>query len=213
MTTTTGVGLGVQDSIGGSHAPPLLLTVETIDVVAAIILATKHMSSSNKNSNKVDKLQQQALSSWREEDRVSDLTAVMLDIDLSVLGGREHAQYEVYERQIRREYAHVPWVDYRAGRAKVLNHFLQQARAGELYNTSFFTSLVLPNGLNWHQNAEANILWALDNLQNMSGEKESEEEEEDPFSEMSSNEAAATVELSTKDDDEDEDEDIQSLLL
>lgn len=52
-------------------------------------------------------------------------TARFLDMDLAILGaGRE--RFDIYEQQIRREYAHVPPDAYRAGRAAVLRHFAQR---------------------------------------------------------------------------------------
>jgi predicted metal-dependent HD superfamily phosphohydrolase len=53
------------------------------------------------------------------EDR---LGAMLISIDLSILGA-EPARYDAYAADIRREYAHVPDTDYRAGRAKVLSQF------------------------------------------------------------------------------------------
>ena len=53
------------------------------------------------------------------EDR---LGAILISIDLSTLGA-EPARYDAYAAAIRKEYAHVPESDYRAGRARVLKQF------------------------------------------------------------------------------------------
>jgi predicted metal-dependent HD superfamily phosphohydrolase len=53
------------------------------------------------------------------EDR---LGAILISIDLSILGA-EPARYDAYAAAIRKEFAHVPDGDYRAGRAKVLSQF------------------------------------------------------------------------------------------
>ncbi|MBX9625452.1 MAG: hypothetical protein K2X82_16720 [Gemmataceae bacterium] len=58
-------------------------------------------------------------------------TAVLLDADLAILGATED-RYRRYAADIRREYAWVPEADYRAGRTRVIAHFLARPR---LYRT------------------------------------------------------------------------------
>jgi len=48
--------------------------------------------------------------------------AHFLDMDLGILGADRH-RFDIYEDQIRREYAHVSEPDFRKGRAAVLRHF------------------------------------------------------------------------------------------
>jgi predicted metal-dependent HD superfamily phosphohydrolase len=50
------------------------------------------------------------------------LGAILISIDLSILGA-EAARYDAYAAAIRQEFIHVPEPDYRAGRARVLDHF------------------------------------------------------------------------------------------
>ena len=50
------------------------------------------------------------------------LGAILISIDLSILGA-EPARYDAYAAAIRKEYAHVPDSDYRAGRARALSQF------------------------------------------------------------------------------------------
>jgi len=49
--------------------------------------------------------------------------ALMVSIDLSILGA-DPADYDAYAAAVRREYAHVPEEAFRAGRARVMKHFL-----------------------------------------------------------------------------------------
>ena len=49
--------------------------------------------------------------------------ALVVDIDLAILGA-DAARFAEYERQIRREYAHVPDAEFRARRSAVLAAFL-----------------------------------------------------------------------------------------
>ena len=53
------------------------------------------------------------------------LGAVLISIDLSILGA-EPSRYDAYAAAIRKEFAHVPEDDYRAGRSRVLSRFAAQ---------------------------------------------------------------------------------------
>lgn len=55
-----------------------------------------------------------------EEDRLGE---ILVSIDLSILGAAP-ADYDTYAIAVREEYAHVPEEAWRAGRARVLQHFL-----------------------------------------------------------------------------------------
>jgi predicted metal-dependent HD superfamily phosphohydrolase len=50
------------------------------------------------------------------------LGAILISIDLSILGA-EPARYDAYAAAVRKEFAHVPDRDYRAGRSRVLSQF------------------------------------------------------------------------------------------
>lgn len=54
-------------------------------------------------------------------------TALLLDIDLAILGTAPE-RFAEYERQVRAEYAHVPDEDFRVGRERVLAGFLARPR-------------------------------------------------------------------------------------
>ena len=61
---------------------------------------------------------------------------VLVDIDLSILG-RAPAEFDVYERQIREEYAWVPEPTFRQRRADILQSFLTRR---VIYETLLFQS-------------------------------------------------------------------------
>jgi predicted metal-dependent HD superfamily phosphohydrolase len=70
------------------------------------------------------------------EERVRGDAAVVVDIDLSILG-REPDVYDVFERAIREEYKWVPWPVYRSKRSELLSSFLRRSR---IYATDYFRS-------------------------------------------------------------------------
>lgn len=53
--------------------------------------------------------------------------ALLLDIDLTILGAAP-ARFDEYERQVRAEFAHVPQDAFDAGRARILQSFLERPR-------------------------------------------------------------------------------------
>jgi predicted metal-dependent HD superfamily phosphohydrolase len=65
------------------------------------------------------------LTKTHEVERNDRLGAILISIDLSILGA-EPARYDAYAAAIRKEYAHVPDRDYRAGRARVLRQFAER---------------------------------------------------------------------------------------
>jgi predicted metal-dependent HD superfamily phosphohydrolase len=78
---------------------------------------------------------------------------LVIDADLSILG-QPRAVFTAYEQAIRKEYAHVPDRAFRAGRAKVLEHFLAQPR---IYSTDpFFERYEVP--------ARENLDWSMAQL-------------------------------------------------
>jgi predicted metal-dependent HD superfamily phosphohydrolase len=64
----------------------------------------------------------------RSHEVASDdrLGKILISIDLGILAA-EPARYDAYAAAIRKEYAHVPDADYRAGRTRVLRQFAARA--------------------------------------------------------------------------------------
>lgn len=77
----------------------------------------------------------------------------LLDFDLSILGASREA-YEVYTKQIRKEYSIYPLLLYNPGRKKVLQHFLAM---DAIYKTTAFKA-------SHEQPARANLLWEMEKL-------------------------------------------------
>jgi predicted metal-dependent HD superfamily phosphohydrolase len=98
----------MRERLSGKLAPA------TLDVAEALIMATKtHQPGTHADA------------------------AFLIDIDLSILGA-EQAAFDVYDAAIHKEYAHVPDDAYRAGRAKVLQNFLDRER---IFTTAAFAPL------------------------------------------------------------------------
>ena len=94
-----------MDALGGTLSSMML------ERIVALILATKHDA----------------------EPQAGDAT-LLVDIDLAILGAAPQ-RFEEYERQVRVEYGWVPEADFRSGRARILQSFLDRP---VLYGTKFF---------------------------------------------------------------------------
>ena len=72
----------------------------------------------------------------RSPRRGTNREDLLIDIDLSIFC-TENDVYEVYQKAIREEYGHLSDESYNAGRAKVLNRFLEKP----IYGTRYFRAL------------------------------------------------------------------------
>lgn len=79
---------------------------------------------------------------------------LMVDVDLSILGSPA-ARFDESDRQIREEFAHIPWAQFREGRMRVLQGFLSRPR---LYSTPIFHDA-------YEARARENLLNALRRLE------------------------------------------------
>lgn len=82
----------------------------------------------------VEKVRQMVLATQSHQAGGDADTALLLDIDLAILGAAP-ARFAEYEAQIRREYGFVSEPDYQAARARVMRGFAQRPR---LYQTDLF---------------------------------------------------------------------------
>lgn len=86
-------------------------SLEVADRIAELVLATQHLSIPE------------------EPD-----AALLCDVDLSILG-RAPDVFNEFERRIRQEYAWVPEAQYRSGRSRILQGFLERRC---IFQTDFF---------------------------------------------------------------------------
>lgn len=103
---------------------------EVVERVASIIMATEHHATA-----------------------LSGDTAVLVDIDLSILGSAP-ATYQQFEQNVRKEYAFVPVDDFRTGRTQILQSFLAR---DSVYQHEYFQA-------RYESAARANIHNAIERL-------------------------------------------------
>jgi predicted metal-dependent HD superfamily phosphohydrolase len=93
------------------------------------------------------------LATRHESEPAAGDATLLVDIDLAILGAGE-SRFAEYEEQIRREYAWVPAMLFRATRARILRGFLARPR---IYGTPRFHE--------WYEvRARANLQHSLDRL-------------------------------------------------
>jgi predicted metal-dependent HD superfamily phosphohydrolase len=101
----------------------------------------------------VDRIRQMILATMHDDAGFSGDTALVIDIDLSILGAPPEI-YVRFERAIRREYWWVPRARYVAGRSKILERFLGR---NTIYTHDLFYN-------RYESAARANITAALETL-------------------------------------------------
>lgn len=85
--------------------------------------ARDFMSSNGVDDSRCDRVYSHILATRHGAESWSGDAALVLDIDLSILG-RNPKEYDDFERSIREEYKWVPWPLYRRKRAEILSSFL-----------------------------------------------------------------------------------------
>lgn len=95
--------------------------------------AQAYLTSVNVDTPIIDRIVAMILAT-KTHDALGGDTALLLDIDLSILGAVPH-QFEVYDRAIRQEYQWVLESDYSRARRRILQSFLLRE---PLYQTSTF---------------------------------------------------------------------------
>lgn len=96
-------------------------------------LAVARLTESRVDLTRVGQIRQLVLATKAHEPTAPD-TAVLIDIDLAILG-QPPARFWEYERAIRAEYAWVPEEAFARGRTEILTRFLQRPM---IYRTEWF---------------------------------------------------------------------------
>ena len=96
--------------------------------------AQRFLRSAGADETKSQRVFDHIMATQHGAGTLSGDTAVVVDIDLSILG-RETSEYDIYEHAIRKEYKWVPGPIYRKKRAEILESFLERPT---IYETGHF---------------------------------------------------------------------------
>ena len=96
--------------------------------------AQSFLQAAGAEDSRIQRVYDHILATRHGEESLSGDAAVVVDVDLSILG-RDPEAYDEFEQAIRREYKWVPWSVYRSKRAEILSSFLDRAK---IYTTEHF---------------------------------------------------------------------------
>ena len=111
--------------------------------------AASFLRSVGAAGDRSDRVYEYILATRHDADSLSGDAALVVDIDLSILG-RDHDEFEAYERAIREEYRWVPGPIYRRKRIEILQSFLDRPA---VFGTEFFRE-------RYESQARENLQWA-----------------------------------------------------
>jgi len=100
--------------------------------------ASHFLSGQNTDAQDIQKVYDLILSTLHVEEPKNDSEALIMDIDITILGSEE-SRYESYCVKIRKEYRWIPGMIYRRKRKEILQRFLKRER---LYFTDYFYSML-----------------------------------------------------------------------
>lgn len=98
--------------------------------------ARRELLAAGASKKTAQRIHDMIMATVQHQAQPDEVTQLMVDIDLSILGS-EAARFDESDEQIRREYAHVSDADWRVGRRRVLEAFLARKR---LYGSDYFHS-------------------------------------------------------------------------
>ncbi len=98
--------------------------------------SSEFLLKQNANDHLIQKVYDLILSTIHVEKPKNQLEAIIMDIDITILGSSEKV-YEEYCAEIRKEYKWVPSIIYRKKRKEIMTRFLERK---QLYFTDYFYS-------------------------------------------------------------------------
>ncbi len=121
---------------------------------ASAAWAQRALTDAGLGNSTIERVHSLIMATCHNAQPVTPDAELLLDVDLAILGASLD-RFDVYERQVRAEYTHVPEQQFREGRAQILSTFLSRPK---LYLTSHFRALL-------EQPARANLQRSLSALQ------------------------------------------------
>lgn len=89
--------------------------------------ASRFLSEAGAGENRILRVRELILATRHEAIAIDRDTAILIDVDLSILGA-DSERYDEFEKDIRKEYRWVPRVLYRRERRKILESLLMRER-------------------------------------------------------------------------------------
>jgi len=117
------------------------------------VWAAKFLTDNHVKQKIIDRVYQLIMVTLHDGFTQTNDQALMIDIDLTILGS-PYETYQIFEKNIRKEYRLVPYFIYRKKRKEILQGFLKHDR---IYRTNYFYEL-------YETNARENMSHAISML-------------------------------------------------
>ncbi len=115
--------------------------------------AGEFLGAHSRSKDEIKRIHDMIMATLHIDREVTSDEALMVDIDLTILGSRDEV-YDEFEKNIRKEYRLVPFFLYRSKRKEILRNFLDRDC---IYKKSHFYDLL-------EKQARANIVRAIESL-------------------------------------------------
>lgn len=89
--------------------------------------AARFLGEAQATDKLIERIRQLILATRHDSIAIDSDTSILIDVDLSIIGA-DPERYDIFEKDIRKEYRWVPWILYRRERRKILASFLKRAR-------------------------------------------------------------------------------------